>query len=556
MEQPASAPPQASIARLRAALTTGELTAPELLEHYLERIERHRELNAIVVLNPDARAEAERALDRYRAGTARPLEGIPFTVKDSYLAAGLTAANGSPAFAELRASHDAFTLATLRAAGAILIGKTNMPPMADGGMQRGVYGRSESPFDRGYLPAAYASGSSHGSAVAVAADLCQFGMGEETVSSGRSPASNNGICAYTPSRGVLSIRGNWPLFPTRDVVVPHTKTVDDMLELLNVLVVDDPIAQGDFWRAQHAVRLPAASATRPADYREISSEGSLARVRLAAPRRYLGADPDYPLEVHPDVIELWHRTRALLEQAGATVIETGFPLIEAYEGRSEGKERLDELGGLPEGWMDHEYTTLVAAAWDDFLRENADPRLNRLSQVDPARIFPLPPGQLPDRYPEVGDNVYRYGAIMEIAGSLPDPLDSDGPRIDVSGIPGFAQALQRLEALRRELLESWMEREGFDAVVLPANADVARADADTDPGSAEHAWRDGIFYSNGNLAFRHLGIPSVTTSMGTMPSTGMPVGVTFIGAAYSDPALLGYAREFERLRGPRPVPGF
>jgi Asp-tRNA(Asn)/Glu-tRNA(Gln) amidotransferase A subunit family amidase len=102
------------------------------------------------------------------------------------------------AFASLTAQWDAFSVEMLRSAGAVLIGKTNMPPMADGGMQRGLYGRSESPYDRRWPAAAFGSGSSHGSAVATTAEFAMFGMGEETVSSGRSPASNNSLCAYTP----------------------------------------------------------------------------------------------------------------------------------------------------------------------------------------------------------------------------------------------------------------------------------------------------------------------------------------------------------------------
>ena len=100
--------------------------------------------------------------------------------------------------------------------------------MANGGMQRGVYGRAESPYNGDYLTAAFASGSSNGSGTATAASFAAFGLGEETWSSGRAPASNNGLVAYTPSRGVISVRGNWPLVPTMDVVVPHTRSVDDL----------------------------------------------------------------------------------------------------------------------------------------------------------------------------------------------------------------------------------------------------------------------------------------------------------------------------------------
>lgn len=546
--------PMTSIEEIRTLLRTGACTAVALWEQHRESIARQPELNAVVVLNPAARAEAEESDRRIGADAARPLEGVPFTVKDSYMVAGLTVASGSPAFQNLIAGWDAFSVRMLREAGAVLIGKTNMPPMADGGMQRGVYGRAESPFNRDYLAAAYASGSSNGSAVAVAASLCQFGMGEETVSSGRSPASNNGIVAYTPSRGVLSLRGNWPLFPTRDVVVPHTKTVADMLEILNVLVQHDPETRGDFWREQRAVALPVPVDHRPADYRDLARPGALRGARLAVPRRYLGRDADVPLEVHPDVLELWAQTRARLEQAGAEVVETDFPLIEAYEGSSVGHDRLDEFAGLPQDWMAHEYTTLVAAAWDDFLRANGDSRLNRLAQVDPSTIFPLPSGALPDRYPEVADNVNRYDEILEIARAQPEATNPTGPPLHPASIPGFDAALRRLEELRHELFEVWLATEGFDAVVFPANADIGRADADRDSAAADLAWRNGTHYSNGNLAIRHLGIPTVTTAMGTMRSTGMPVGVTFAGAAYCDDVLLGLAWDFERVRGPRPLP--
>ena len=221
----------ASIAELRAALEDGRATAVELVEAYLARIDAYdtpatpTALNAVVVRNPDALAEAAASDERRARGqTLSPLDGIPYTAKDSYLVRGLTAAAGSPAFAELVAQRDAFTIERLRAGGAICLGLTNMPPMANGGMQRGVYGRAESPYSADWLTAPFGSGSSNGSGTATAASFAAFGLGEETWSSGRGPASNNALCAYTPSRGVISTRGNWPLVPTMDVVVPHTRT--------------------------------------------------------------------------------------------------------------------------------------------------------------------------------------------------------------------------------------------------------------------------------------------------------------------------------------------
>ncbi|QBE49710.1 amidase [Leucobacter triazinivorans] len=535
---------EASIADVLQALRSGEITSVWLTERYLARIEAYDRgpdgLHAVVVPNPAALDEAAASDRRWREGTPRPLEGVPFTVKDSYMAAGLTVASGSPAFEKLVAQWDAFSVAQLREAGAVLLGKTNMPPMADGGMQRGVYGRAESPYNRDYLAAAYASGSSNGSGVSTAANLAVFGMGEETVSSGRSPASNNGLCAYTPSWGILSIRGNWPLFPARDVVVPHTRSMPDMLRLLDVLVQDDPITRGDFWRNQHAVALPRPSEHRPASYLELLEPAEhpepLRGKRFAVPRMYLGEDPEFPIAVRPSVLALWTQAKARLERLGAEVVVTGFPLIEQYEGDRPGQENVGALGVLPDGWMDTEFTDFLAFGWDDFLKANGDPAIPELAVVDPDTIFPQPPGTLPDRYEEVEDYANRYRATVAYArAGIPDPRERDD----------FADGLRALVQLRERLFESWLAENGFDGVVFPANADVGREDAERDPDAADHAWSNGVFFSNGNYALRHLGIPTVTVAMGVMDDIGMPVGLTFAGAAYSDPRLLGYAAAFE-----------
>ncbi|WP_017792443.1 amidase [Leucobacter salsicius] len=533
-------PVEADIEEVLAALQAGKTTCSQLIDEYLARIDEFDRgtngLNSVIVMNPHVRAEAAAADARWREGTARNLEGIPFTVKDSYMAKGLTVAAGSPAFAQLIAQWDAFSVARLREAGAILIGKTNMPPMADGGMQRGIYGRAESPYNRDFLAAAYASGSSNGSGVSTAANFAMFGMGEETVSSGRSPASNNALCAYTPSWGILSIRGNWPLFPARDVVVPHTRSMPDMLRLLDVLVQDDPITRGDFWRNQDVVPLPLPSAHRPGSYLDLQDPDALRGKRFAVPAMYLGQDPSYPLPVRPSILHLWGQARARLEHLGAEVIVTEFPLMTAYEGDHPGKKFLGKLGDLPQNWSDIEFNNFLAFGWDDFLLANGDPQLSRLGDVDSAEIYPTPVGALPDRYERVGDHEDRFRGVVDHARSgVADPREH----------PEFARGLRALVDLRESLVESWLQDQGFDAIVFPANADVGPARADTDTEAADLAWANGTFFSHGNYAFRHLGLPSITVAMGIMHDINMPVGLTFAGAAYSDPALLAYATAFE-----------
>ncbi len=151
---------EASIADLGAALRQGRTTAVALAAGYLRRIaaldRRGPRLNAVPVLDPGM-FKAARASDARRARGAAlgPLDGIPYTAKASFSAKGLPLTAGSPAFAGLVAGQDAFAIERLRAAGAVLIGLTNMPPMANGGMQRGLYGRAESPYSRDWLTAAF-----------------------------------------------------------------------------------------------------------------------------------------------------------------------------------------------------------------------------------------------------------------------------------------------------------------------------------------------------------------------------------------------------------------
>ncbi|MHC5558963.1 amidase [Kocuria sp. U4B] len=559
---------EATIGQLRAALEAGRTTSEELVRLYLERIAAYDRggpcLNAVVVDNPEALAEA-RASDarRARGQTLGPLDGIPYTAKDSYQVRGLTVAAGSPAFEHLIAQRDAFTIERLRAGGAVLIGLTNMPPMANGGMQRGVYGRAESPYSADHLTAAFGSGSSNGSGTATAASFAAFGLGEETWSSGRAPASNNALCAYTPSRGIISVRGNWPLVPTMDVVVPHTRTMADLLEVLDVVVADDAETRGDFWRVQPWVEIPTASAVRPASYRalEVADAAAAARVltgvRLGVPRMYIGADPEAGTAEHPgiggptgrriepraSVLALWEAARRDLEAAGAEVVEVDFPAVTNYEGDRPGAPTIATRGFVSPEYLRREILDLSAWSWHDFLAANGDPALHHLADVDGARIFPHPAGALPDRYDGFDDDIADYPVFVREHGV---PV--------LTGIPGLEDGLRGLERTRRVDLEQWMDERGLDAVVFPAVADVGPADADVDEASAELAWRNGVWVANGNLVPRHLGIPTVTVPMGTMADIGMPVGLTIAGRAWDDTELLRLAAAFEATGARRTAP--
>ncbi|WP_127794533.1 amidase [Agromyces sp. LHK192] len=564
---------EATIAELRGALERGAATSVDLLRAYLDRIDAYdvpgtaTALNAVVVRNPDALVEAEASdARRARGELLGPLDGIPYTAKDSYLVRGLTAAAGSPAFADLVAQRDAFTIERLRGSGAICLGLTNMPPMANGGMQRGVYGRAESPYNAEFLTAAFGSGSSNGSGTATAASFAAFGLGEETWSSGRAPASNNALCAYTPSRGVISTRGNWPLVPTMDVVVPHTRTMADLLEVLDVIVADDAETRGDFWRAQPWIALPAASEVRPASYSALapsdapSARAELEGRRFGVPRMYVNDDAEagtaeagrepgiggptgQRIETRASVVELWEAARLDLEAAGAEVVLVDFPVVSNYEGDRPGAPTIATRGLVSPAYLRREIVDLSAWGWEDFLQANGDPALSSLVDVDGARIFPHPEGALPDRYTGFDDDIAEYPDWVR---AHPDATWADMPELE-GGLRG-------LEETRRLDLEQWMDDLGLDAVLFPAVADVGPADMDVDEASADLGWRNGVWVANGNLVPRHLGIPTVTVPMGTMADIGMPVGLTFAGRAYDDTGLLRLAAAFEATGARRTEP--
>jgi amidase len=154
---------------------------------------------------------------------------------------------------------------------------------------------------------------------------------------------------------------------------------------------------------------------------------------------------------------------------------------------------------------------------------------------------------LPDRYAEVEDYDQRYRVTVGLAkAGLEHPHTH----------PDYAAGLRGLEELRRRLLEQWMADNEYDFVAFPANADIGPANADTNVESADAAWRNGVLFSNGNYAIRHMGVPTLTIPMGVTDDIGMPVGLTLAGRGYSDRALIEAGLAFESvgsLRQPPPI---
>ena len=310
------------------------------------------------------------------------------------------------------------------------------------------------------------------------------------------------------------------------------------MTILDVLTVRDSQKDEDFWRQQTFVQV--APVPRPGSFLDLisGSEGCISGKRIAVPKAFIG-DPERKskaVAIAKDVIELYRQARMDLEAMGATVVETNFPLVTNYEDDSVSGE-ANNVVGFKSGWNGKERGELVAYLWDDFLKSNGDRKYPELSSLDGSQMFPRPTDLVPDKFME-HKNFMNYPGLVELA------RNRNGKSIwDIDGI---AEALPSLEAQRKRDLEDWMDRNAFDFVVFPANGDVGKADLETNEESAKHALQNGVKYSIGNRALRHMGVPTASVSMGILAKSKMPMNLTFAGKHGQDSELLKYAYAFEQ----------
>jgi amidase len=238
MWPPVSPERPASIAALRDAQRSGSTTAEEIVARHLERIASDP-VGAVVESDAAAALSAARDVDGARAAGSPlgPLAGIPLTIKDSFAVAGMHASVGLPE-SRLRTDADARAVAALRAAGAVIVGKTNVPDMLDSyDTSSTLYGRTTNPWD----PSRIAGGSSGGSAAAVAAGLSLGDLGSDLSGSIRVPSAWCGVYGHRPSSGVISKRGHLPwsldaqMEPPTSAAGPIAGSAADLTELFEVL---------------------------------------------------------------------------------------------------------------------------------------------------------------------------------------------------------------------------------------------------------------------------------------------------------------------------------
>src|SRR5215472_738980 len=302
----------ATVAGLAQAMAAGTLTSSELVRFYLQRIERYNPgLGAVISVMPDA-ADHARAIDRARAEGAAlgSLAGVPVLIKDNVSVAGSPATAGSPALLAAEA-QDAFVIGRLRAANVVIVGKANLSEWANFRSTQSTSGWSTlggqavNPYGQGRNP----SGSSSGSAVAVAAGLAPLAVGTETDGSIVSPAHACGIVGIKPTLGLISRTGIVPISAEQDTAGPMARTVADAAALLGGMAGTD---QAD------TATSPAAG--QPRDYTEFLDDEALADARIG----------------------IWREGSAQATAAAAVVLDDAVSVL-----RSRGAEVIDpvELAG-------------------------------------------------------------------------------------------------------------------------------------------------------------------------------------------------------------------
>ncbi len=305
---------EATLDQLQDFMRTGKCTAVQLTQFYLDRIaafdKKGPTVNSVIELNPDALDRARDCDTERKKGVYRgPLQGIPVLIKDNIDTGDkMHTTAGALAIQDNRASKDAFLVDRLRAAGAIILGKTNLSEWANFRSTRSVSGwssrggQTKNPYALDRNPC----GSSSGSAAAVSANFCAVAIGTETNGSIHCPASVNGVVGIKPTVGLVSRSGIIPISSTQDTAGPLTRSVRDAAILLSAIVgVDpnDPVTQNEY--------------NKPVDYTKYLRADALAGKRIGIEKNFLTGG-------HELVLELYKAAIDVLNQQGATVVEVEF----------------------------------------------------------------------------------------------------------------------------------------------------------------------------------------------------------------------------------------
>ena len=487
-----------SVAQLQKAMNSGRVTSREITRQYLARIRKldkaGPKLNSVIEVNPDAlKIAAELDRERKEKGPRGPLHGIPVLVKDN-LATGdaMQTTAGSLALVGAKAPRDAFVVAKLREAGAVILGKTNLSEWANirstrstsGWSSRGGLSKNPYALDRN------TSGSSSGSGAAAAASLAATAVGTETDGSITSPSSVNGLVGIKPTLGLLSRAGIIPIAPSQDTPGPMTRSVADAAAMLTAMAGTDPRDAATADADKHAT-----------DYTKFLDADALKGARIGVVKKQFGGRNDLVSAEVAKAIEVMREKGAILvdvpeipntDKYGATELT-----VLLYELKASMREYLAEYApGSP------------LRSLEDIVAYN---------EKNKKKVMPY------------------FGQEHFIAAAAKGGLDSQ-EYID-------ALATDRKYS-REEGIDKVLKEYQLDALVAPTGGpawmtDFVKGDA-----------AGGGFTSPAAVA----GYPHVTVPAGQVH--GLPCGISFVGTAWSEPRLIALAYAFEQATRARRAPTY
>ncbi len=489
---------EATIAELQRAQTEGRLTARALVEAYLARMDAvdagGPKLTSVIERNPDALNIADN-LDRERKerGPRGPLHGIPILIKDNISTADkMETTAGSLALVGAKPAQDAFIVRRLRAAGAVILAKTNLSEWANFRSLRstsgwsGRGGQTKNPYVLDRNPC----GSSSGSAVGAAADLCAAAIGTETDGSIVCPSSMCGIVGIKPTVDVASRSGIIPISVTQDTAGPMARTVADAATLLAAIAGIDELD-------------PATKrgGKRTVDYTKFLDAHALKGARLGVVRKIFGANEG---------------VAALMEKAIDAMKKLGAEVIDPVEFKS-----IEKLG---------------EAEWKVLLYEFKSGINRYLAELGPgtrcktlADLIEFNEENREREMPYFGQEIFTQA-------------QEKGPLTAKE----YTEALNLCRRLSTvEGIDAVMNEHRLDALIAPT-ADPAYP---TDLINGDH------FTGGGSTVFPAVsGYPHITVPAGMV--FGLPVGISFFGRAWSEPRLIAFAYAFEQATRLRSAPRF
>lgn len=485
---------QADLAEVQAEFASGGLTSERLTQACLDRIDAYDQqgpaINSMITLNPEALNTA-RALDNElsETGSRGPLHGVPIVIKDNYDTRDLPTTGGSVALKDHRPGRDAFVVARLRAAGAVIIGKTNLSELALSYGRLGyssVGGLTRNPHNL----KRNASGSSSGSGAAVAAGFALIGTGTDTAGSIRGPAAVNGQVGIKPTLGLTSRSGVIPASLSFDVTGPIARSVRDAAIVLGVMAGVDP----------DDARTAGSAPYQVGDYLRYLDGDALNGARIGVVRDFTGGNPE--------VDAAFERALAVMRGRGAAASEFTLPRF------------------VREAWssmMGHVVDTEFRDQIEAYLAETDAPvkRVADLIRVSesPAVVdspTPVNPGR-----------IEGYRAALESRGVA----DQAYLEIVTRRMPAARLAVER--PMRAGAIDALV----FPTILCPASPLFDRPD-DSYVCDADDPYIPSYLGSS-------TGFPEVTVPMG-YTDQGLPIGLSFLGPAYSEPRLLGLAHAFEQ----------